>query len=88
MFSNGVRVTVNFGSGDYVTENGEKIPPMDSLVDEVKSEESDGGLPGVAVTFIVIFVIACVVGAVVGFLWFLKRRASGGGSIQNYSLHV
>lgn len=88
VFSNGVRVTVNFGSADYVTENGEKIPPMDSLVDEVKSEEPDGGLPGVAVAFIVIFVIACVVGAVVGVLWFLKRRASGGGSIQNYSLHV
>ena len=88
MFSNGVRVTVNFGSADYVTENGEKIPPMDSLVDEVKSEEPDGGLPGVAVAFIVIFVIACVVGAVVGVLWFLKRRASGGVSIQNYSLHV
>ncbi|KAH0790379.1 Carbohydrate binding domain-containing protein [Histomonas meleagridis] len=54
VFSNGVRVTVNFGSSTYTTENGQLIEPMSSLIEE---SNSNGGLQGWAIALIVIFAI-------------------------------
>ena len=69
VFSNRVRVTVNFGSTDYKTKNGDVIEPMGSLVEE---NYSDAGTDG----WVVLVIVACfvvVVTVVYGFAYFRKK---------------
>ena len=88
LFSNGVRVTVNFGLQPYKTSSGNSIPAMGSLIEQGVFPENNSGLPPVAIAFIVIFVLVAIAGATVGVIFFLKRRVAHQARIQEQTLHV
>ncbi|KAH0790825.1 Carbohydrate binding domain-containing protein [Histomonas meleagridis] len=64
IFSNRVRVTVNFGSSTYAMQNGKIVEPMGSVVEEnYVEDEMTGGVPGWiigVIVAVVIVIVACV----------------------------
>ena len=75
LFSNGVRVTVNFGSNPYTTENGQQIKGMDSLVEEgIFPNQAKEGLADWAIALIVIFVLLIVAGGIIAAIIFFRKK--------------
>ena len=92
IFSNNVRVTVNFGSTSYTMPNGTVIEPFGSLIEEnynPNAEETSGGnklAPGVITTIVLIVLIA--IGSIVFTIYVvIQRKRSGSNSAKFVELN-